>query len=131
MAEAIARERHGADGTEFVSAGTVGLADRPMTVEAVDALGEIGIASDPHAAAPLDADLVAAADHIYVMEAHHAQWITTRWPESWARVQLLDPSGRAVHDPFGSPPAAYRAARDHIVRALAARAGDWRRDAAQ
>ena len=101
MAEAIARERHGADGREFVSAGTVGLADRPMTVEAVDALAKIGIAPDPHAAAPLDAELVAAADHIYVMEAHHGQWIASRWPESWTRVQLLDPSGRAVQDPFG------------------------------
>lgn len=131
MAEAIARERHGADGTEFASAGTLSLAGRPMTVEAVDALTEIGIESDPHVATPLDAGLVAAADHIYVMEAHHEKWITTRWPESVSRVELLDVSGRGVDDPFGDTPAAYRAACDHIVRALADRAGDWRRDEAQ
>lgn len=131
MAEAIATERHGADDIEFASAGTSGLTGREMTAEAVHALNEIGIVAAPHVSLPLDAHLVNAAEHIFVMEPDHLRWITTRWPQSRARVELLDPTGRAVADPFGDSAAAYRAARDHIARAVAERAVDWRGDAGQ
>ena len=38
-------------------------------------------------------------------------------------VELLDPSGREIDDPYGGSMDDYRTARDHIIEALEARLG--------
>ncbi len=125
MAEAMARTAHAGRGLTFASAGTFGLNGHAMTPRAATALGEIGIGDEGHGSKQVDADLVAAADIVYVMEPQHMWWLVDRWPDAAGKIHLLDPEGRSVADPYGGSLETYRASRDHIGAALAERARDW------
>ena len=125
MAEAVARDRHGSPDLTFASAGTFGVAGSDMSPDAARALAEIGVRTEVGVSQSLDTDLIDAADLVYAMEPLHLFWIINRWPEAEGKVQLLDPAGSSIDDPYGFPLAEYRRARDAIVDAIEERAAEW------
>ncbi len=85
---------------------------------------EIGIDLSGHRALPVDASIVAAADAVYCATRDHVAEIH-RIAGSGATVELLDPHGRDIDDPYGLDLAAYRRTRDEVVAAIDARLAGW------
>ena len=100
------------------SAGTIALSGSPATPEAVAVMAEIGIDLTEHTATDVWAlDLADAA--VFALAAGHVAELERRRPG--ASVQLLDPQGRSIPDPYGMEIDAYRHVRDLIVAAVTAR----------
>jgi protein-tyrosine phosphatase len=133
MAEGIARERLAAQGAdaEVASAGTHALVGEGAAPSAVVAAQEAGALIIEHRGAKLTAEMLASYDHVYVMTDNHLAAIEREFGEVPPNVELLDPSGVGIADPYGQPPAAYRRVRDRIVEAVDERLGDWVAEAAR
>ena len=126
MAEAIARDRVGEGAAvEFSSAGLYSLDGAPASPNAIAAAAEIGVDAADHRARPITRKMAEGADVIYVMTSAHRDALLAMEPELEETVELLDPDGRDITDPYGSDLDTYRAARDHIVEAIEARLEDW------
>jgi len=100
----------------------------PATPAAVDALAERGLDLSGHASAPvvpealLAADLVLGLTHGHV---HALRELLAAHSEGAGRappVELFDPGGQAVEDPFGAPLGVYRKVAAMLERMAAARA---------
>jgi len=123
MAEAIARHvlaqrGAGEDGksaalaalTQVRSAGAATSGGSPVTREAVDAVGALGIDTAElakHRSRELTKQLIAESEVIYVMTAAHARAVAVMDPSAADRVVTLDPEGRDVPDPIGGPAEVY------------------------
>jgi protein-tyrosine-phosphatase len=127
MAEAIARDRAGADESiEFASAGLRAAEGAPASAGATAAAAEVGLDLGAHAAIPFTPRVGSAVDHIYVMTEAQRRTLLEMDPGLGGKVVLLDPDGRDVPDPHGRDIDAFRAAREAIAAALARRSEEWR-----
>jgi len=127
MAEAMARSRTGPEsGVNFGSAGLYSLDGAPAASNAIEAAAEIGVDVTPHRARGLSRKVAESADAIYVMTASHRVALLAMEPALGGKVELLDPGGEDIGDPYGRDLEAYRRARDQIVKALDARLEDWK-----
>lgn len=125
MAEALAsalieREPPSPVRTIVRSAGTGG-DGAPATPEAVEAMRRRGIDLAGHRSRGLTRDLIASADVIYVMTSRHARIVLGIDPRAAERVELLDPEGRDVEDPIGSPLDEYERVATNLERMIAQR----------
>jgi protein-tyrosine phosphatase len=96
---------------EIRSAGVFGLAGKRASQQGIDLLAERGIDISGHVARQLEADEVAAADLIIVMEEAHRQAIFVRTPQQVHKVMLFSELvGRHedVDDPYRRGRRAYR-----------------------
>ncbi len=122
MAEAIARRildhhaRPGVGDVTVASAGASAMNGAPATAEAVAAAAALGADASHHSSASLDADAVARADAIFALTSSHRDAIAALHPEAAAKTVLLDPEGRDIPDPIGSPQEVY----DETARLLEA-----------
>jgi protein-tyrosine phosphatase len=123
MAEAIAR--HLAPEGEYASAGLYALEGSPASAHAIDAADAMGGDASGHEARQLDSELAAWADRIYVMTHEHMATIRLRLPDATDRVELLDPSGAEVRDPYGADAATYLRVAGQIRASLEERIADW------
>ncbi len=126
MAEGIARERLADTAAAVASAGTHAMVGYPAEPSAVLAAREAGASIFEHRGAQLDADMLESFDRVYVMTARHRAHLHRRFGELAEKVELLDPDGVDIADPYGHPPPAYRRVRDRIEVAIEARLADWR-----
>jgi protein-tyrosine phosphatase len=93
MAERIAEavgDRYGVL-VEARSAGTLGLVGRPADPKAVAVCRDIGLDLADHRSRALDADLVAWADRIVVMELAHASHLREFFPDVGEKILPLGP----------------------------------------
>ncbi len=125
MAEGIARHLAAVAGVDVVvsSAGTTASANEPASSEAVAVCREIGVDLSAHRSQPISAELVRAADHIFVMEHNHAEWIREFYPEAAEKVLLLGvlAGGAEIDDPYGAWfRSTYRKTRNRIEIAVSA-----------
>ncbi len=125
MAEAIARAAHGGPDVRFASAGTWASAGQPAPPEAMTAAADVGGDLTAHSSQPVTASLLARADFVYAMTRRHLRDIARLAPDHAGKVELLDPAGAEIDDPYGRPLAEYRRCRTLIAAALDARAGEW------
>jgi protein-tyrosine-phosphatase len=126
MAEAIARDRAGDLRVEFGSAGLQATEGMPASPRATAAAAEIGLDLGGHAASQFTLRGGSAVDRIYVMTEAQRRVLLQMDPGLGGKVDLLDPEGRDVPDPYGLEIDAYRAVRDHIAGAVTRRTGEWR-----
>ena len=114
-----AAERAGLD-LRVDSAGLAAFPGVPYTAEAVEALGEKGIAWEGGVSQPLSKDLVLGADLLFTMTAQHRDAILRKMPALQGKVFLFSEyaSGEArdVEDPMGLGLDAYRGVRDLLAR---------------
>jgi protein-tyrosine phosphatase len=113
FAEAAARQHDGVDAT---SAGTVSVTGASASPTGVAVAEELGVDMASHRAQDLTSQLVAEADVIYGMAREHV--LAVRSLDPGARVELLDPDGAEIPDPYGGDRAEYRASYALIQRAL-------------
>lgn len=124
MAEALARHAAGGRGSlVFASAGTYAGDGNPATVEAVATLDELGVDLRGHASQPLTPALLATADLVLAMTRRHRRIATAM--DGTVPVELLDPDGHDVPDPYGYELSTYRQVRDQIHESLSRRLQLW------
>jgi protein-tyrosine phosphatase len=120
MAEAIFRkllaERVGAPekdlesrGWKVISAGTAAGHGMPAAEEAEIAVRDHGADLSNHETRPVSVAMLEDADHVYVMTSRHKKVLDEWMPEHAGKTRLLDPDGKDVEDPIGSPLEVYRA----------------------
>jgi protein-tyrosine-phosphatase len=113
MAAAIAHAEIAADGSlpkwEIGSAGvSVQTAGAPISPEAVEALGELGIEPPAaHGSRQLTAEMFANIQAVYCMTRAQRETVIKLAPSAAERTFVLDPADD-VPDPAGQPPEAYR-----------------------
>ncbi len=135
MAEALARAAlrkalqagdEAESGFRISSAGVYAGPGAPASPHAIATLAERGIALGDHRSAPALAELVADQDRVYCMTASHRDALLSMLPgNAAANVELLDPEGGDVPDPYGGPLETYRQTADAISAMVNARLGDW------
>jgi protein-tyrosine phosphatase len=111
-------------GTTVASAGVAALPGCAASVEAVEAMKELGLDLTSHASQPLTDKLVRHADVIFTMTNSHLQSILRRWPEAASRTSTLRPDGGDIEDPIGGPVTLYRDVAAQIEQALRARVAE-------
>ena len=135
MAEALARaglrQRLGTDdegsfGFEVASAGVYAGPGAPASDHAVTALGERQVDLVDHRSQPALLELVEAQDRIYCMTSSHRDALLSALPPgAEGRVELLDPDGGDVPDPFGGSLEVYRRTADAIAAMVDRRLDGW------
>lgn len=85
-------------------------------------LDEMGVRSGGMRAKASTEPRIDAADVIFVMEERHRQALCDRFPGAATRVELLDPSGRDIPDPYYGNKAGVRSAVEHIAEVTLSRA---------
>jgi protein-tyrosine-phosphatase len=124
MAEAIARALAGPESSlSFASAGVRGLDGASASPNAIVAAAEIGADVSGHRARSVTADLLGSADRTYVMTRAHGDALSGLDAEH--DVDLLDPTGAEIPDPYGYDLNSYRSVRDRILIAIEARLDEW------
>ncbi|MCW5768372.1 MAG: Sua5/YciO/YrdC/YwlC family protein [Phycisphaeraceae bacterium] len=130
MAEAIARRiADTADPSPIrVIVGSAGTSagPGPATREAVEAAHIMGLDLSAHRSRPLTRQLIDDADEIYTMTASHARAVVAIAPAAAHKVRVLDPDGRDVPDPIGSPLDEYRRVASEIERMIQRRLAEPR-----
>jgi len=110
-----------ARGLAIGSAGVAAFQGQPASEGSLLAGAEVGIELASHRSLQLQpADLLDAA-RIYCLSASHRRQILEAFPDAAPVVDLLDPEGADIADPFGGDLTAYRTARDQIRAAVHAR----------
>jgi protein-tyrosine phosphatase len=137
MAEALARQllaerlettpgRLGDMGFEVHSRGVFARAGDAASRGAIAALAEDGLDLTEHRARPVITAEIARLDRVYCMTRSHREALLALLPpDKGAHVELLDPRGGDVPDPFGGGRPEYRAAADRIAAAVRARLDEW------
>lgn len=108
-------------GFVFRSAGTSAFDGAPASEGSRAVAAELGLDLDAHKSHALTPAMVASADHVYCLAPAHLVAVRSMCPEAADKVELLDPSGAGIPDPFGGDLETYRITRDAIGRAVDAR----------
>ena len=105
---------------ESLSAGTLGLVDRPADPKSVKVCSEIHIDISKHKSQPITQELVDWATYILVMERKHASHLRKRYNGVDDKIMELGTfSGRSsVPDPIGGWTYKFRGCRKQIDKAL-------------
>lgn len=77
-----------------------------------------------HASTPLTREMINEAELIFAMTRSHAEAVVRMEPSAASRVLLLDPEGRDIPDPIGSPREAYDRTADRLLDAIRRRLGE-------
>ena len=108
------------------SAGVYAGVGAPAADHAVTTLADRGIDLSEHGSRPAIDREVAEADHVYCLtRSHQAALLGMLPPGAADSVELLDPEGRDVPDPFGGSLEVYRKTADVLEAFIEARLGSW------
>lgn len=125
MAEYLARAVSDDDGLRFISGGISAPVGAPASSGAVLAMAEVGIDLSGHRASDVW-EIGPEADRIIALSREHLATIRRAWPERADSMLMLRTDDRSIADPYGLDTAAYRATRNEIAEAVAARtAAGW------
>ena len=134
MAEGLARallaERLAASadtfGFEFRSAGVFAAPGGPPSEKAVAVLAEQGIEIAEHKSRCVIPEQLRSFDRIYALTYSHVDALIAVLPPGKAdNVELLDPTGEDVQDPFGAPLQVYRECAARLRRLIEQRLDEW------
>lgn len=140
MAEGIARTRIAARlgldpadlsaiaefGFHVTSVGIAAGGGQPVASHAVEACAARGIDISTHTSRPATQALLTELDEVYGLTHSHVDALRQALPPQTAvRIELLDPEGRDIPDPFGGSREDYERCCDHIVAAIERRLADW------
>ena len=104
------------------SAGTQAAIGMPLSRGAAAVFKKRGLAASEHRARRVDADMLAGADEVYVMERAHREELAKRFPAHAGKIKLLREaaglSPAEVEDPVGADEAEYEACAASIEEAL-------------
>ena len=123
LAEALGVPTTGlaARGFHVGSAGILAAPGNPASPGAREAARRTGQNLEGHTTRQITGPMVAQADLILTMSYEHLVRLRHLYPTDAARVQMLDPSGRDVSDPFGGPTEDYVACFQQLEALVRAR----------
>ena len=123
MAEAIARDKF--QGLNFASAGTHAVDGDAAFGHTVTAASEIGADLSDHRAQLVTEDMMRSSAKVYALDDEHVDALSERFAAYADKVELLDPAGSGIDDPYGTDLEAHRDVRDRIAAAVDHRAAEW------
>ena len=124
--EAIGDAEEGRFGFEVRSAGVYAGPGAPASDNSVAAMADRGIDLTGHASRPVIDREVQEFDRVYCLTHSHRDALLSVLPPGAAgRVELIDPDGHDVPDPFGGPLKIYRATADVIEDFVRRRTPEW------
>lgn len=113
-------------GFEVGSAGVSAGNGMPASGQAVEVMAERGLDLSGHGSRTALPALVAEADEVYCLTSAHRDMLVHSLPPGDAEhVELLDPEGRDVPDPFGAPVEIYRQTSLVMEQMIEARMDGW------
>ncbi|MCP3917397.1 MAG: hypothetical protein GY711_17770 [bacterium] len=134
MAEALARalltDQLGADpatfGFQVSSAGVFAGAGAPASEQAVVVLADQGIDLSGHTSTPAIPERIQEYDRVYCMTRSHLDALLgTLPPGRGEHIELLDPEGGDVPDPFGGTVEVYQGCADALGWMIERRIEEW------
>ena len=108
-------------GWRVESAGTAGLDGSAATPEAVAAAEALGADITAHVARAVTPAMIDAADQIWVMTASQRRLLLEFAPEARAKIDVLDPDGEDITDPYRRSAEVYQRVTRLIHRAITRR----------
>jgi len=108
-------------GDRICSAGTRAVDGQPASIGAVKAMAERGLDISEHRSRQLTERLMTEAHVVVAMTHNHVETMCTAFPLARERIYLLAAlagESHDVEDPYGLPPAVYRAAAGEIARLI-------------
>jgi protein-tyrosine phosphatase len=105
-------------GYQVLSAGMAAYEGDRATLEAVEAMRELGADLSSHVSKPLTADLISKADYLFTMTHGHQLVLLARFDECGPLPRLLDSEGNDITDPVGADQETYRECARQILRHL-------------
>jgi protein-tyrosine phosphatase len=111
-------------GHRFASFGTMAMVNKPATQEAIDVGREHGLDLTGHRSRIFSPRLLASARRVYALASNHVAFLQPYFADRPHALDLLDPKGREIHDPYGRPLKVYRRVGEQIARAVAKRADE-------
>jgi L-threonylcarbamoyladenylate synthase len=99
-----------------LSAGLAAMTGAEAAPEAVETARECGADLSSHRSRPLTRELLAQADHVFVMTRSHLRALASQAPGQGPAPRLLD--AEDIPDPIGGPPEVYRECAQRIRNAL-------------
>ncbi len=112
-------------GIRLMSAGTGTAPGSPPFEALVEAMRGMGLDLSGHRSRSATASMVEEADRVFVMTRRHKEQLDALVPECASHVELLDPEGRDVEDPFGGDVETYRECAGRIRAALEKRMAEF------
>lgn len=101
-------------GWQVASAGTAAGVGQPATTAAVSVVRRMGGDLDGHRSRPITVTMIEEADRVYVMTKAHLGVLREWMPDCAGRIELLDPAGGEIEDPFGSDEGVYQRCAERI-----------------
>ncbi|MGA1607991.1 MAG: Sua5/YciO/YrdC/YwlC family protein [Planctomycetota bacterium] len=123
-------ERVPAHGLVFESAGVAAWPGESASDGSTAAAAELDLDLAEHRTSALTAERLRAAERIFCLGPSHLVAARAMLPDAADKIELLDPSGSGIPDPFGHDLDAYRRTRDAIARAVDARLAELAPDPA-
>ncbi|HEX5136718.1 MAG TPA: L-threonylcarbamoyladenylate synthase [Planctomycetota bacterium] len=108
-------------GHRFASFGTMAMVNRPATAEAVEVGREHGLDLTHHRSRVFSLRLLGDARRVYGLANNHIEFLRPYFAARPHALELLDPKGREIQDPYGRPLKVYRKTADQIARAVGKR----------
>ncbi len=106
----------------FSSCGTHGWTDAEATDEAIKSAGELGYDLQPHRSQPYSLEQLGTAHRVWCMSKAHVDALETYFQDRPEALQLLDPEGGDVADPFRRSMRFYRKTARQIEKLCRRRA---------
>lgn len=114
-----------AHGLHFASVGTGTLAGMGASEGSMAVAAELGMDLSAHRSATFDSANAARASQVLCLASGHLRAVGAIAPALGSRLQLLDPDGRDIRDPYGGSVEEYRVVRDQIAAAIEKRIDGW------
>lgn len=111
-------------GVLVMSAGLASMLGGRATVEAIEAMSDLGLDLRNHETQPVTEPLARHADAIFTMTRSHREAIVSQWPSAAERTEVLAADGADICDPIGGPIERYRACAQQIRTALETRVNE-------
>ncbi len=108
-------------GHRFASFGTMAMVGKPATEESVTVGHEHGVDLSAHRSRVFSPRLLASARRVYCLASNHLEFLRPYYAERPLDLQLLDPKGREIYDPYGRSLKVYRKVAEQMARAVAKR----------
>jgi protein-tyrosine-phosphatase len=108
-------------GYRVISAGMAAVPGMPAADEAVAVARAFGADLGGHASRPLTAELIAQADHLFVMTGGHLRALRQQTAGAGC---LLSPGGEDIDDPIGQPREVYESCARQMHGHIAARVAE-------
>ncbi|GJM20335.1 MAG: protein-tyrosine-phosphatase [Planctomycetota bacterium] len=104
-----------------ISAGTMAGPGQPASPGAAGALAQRGLSLEAHVSQPVELELLESADLVLCMTSGHLAALAPHAAALGCELELFDPSGESVEDPFGAPLSVYASVARELARMAAQR----------